>query len=149
MIFFLKEPLDNLLDLQREYQRFVQRMAKNNQLTIAEWQLLQRIADGKNSQELLAEDLRLDTSTLSRQLSKLTTKAFVKISKVANQNNVKTRKSYQYHLSEIGQRVLSQMNTDFKEFGQKVFAQWTGEEKNFLKILINRLTQSMRQVTLD
>ena len=96
MIFFLKEPLDNLLDLQREYQRFVQKMAKNNQLTIAEWQLLQRIADGKNSQELLAEDLRLDTSTLSRQLSKLTTKAFVKISKVANQNNVKTRKSYQY-----------------------------------------------------
>ena len=93
--------------------------------------------------------MRLDTSTLSRQLSKLTTKAFVKISKVANQNNIKTRKSYQYHLSEIGQHVLSQMNTDFKEFGQKVFAQWTGEEKNFLKILINRLTQSMRQVTLN
>src|SRR5699024_12368238 len=59
VIFFLKEPLDNLLDLQREYQRFVQKMAKNNQLTIAEWQLLQRIADGKNSQELLAEDLQI------------------------------------------------------------------------------------------
>ena len=121
----------------------------SRQRSVEEAAIRQWSVDGKNSQELLAEDLRLDTSTLSRQLSKLTTKAFVKISKVTNQNNVKTRKSYQYHLSEIGQRVLSQMNTDFKEFGQKVFAQWTGEEKNFLKILINRLTQSMRQVTLD
>lgn len=145
----MKEPLSNLLDLQRDYQRFIQKMAKNNQLTIAEWQLLQRIAEGKNSQELLAEDLRIDTSTLSRQLSKLTTKAFVNISKVVNQNNAKARKSYQYHLSEIGQKVLSQMNRDFKEFGQRVFAQWSGEEQNFLKILINRLCQSMHQVTLD
>lgn len=145
----MKEPLSNLLDLQREYQRFIQKMAKNNQLTIAEWQLLQRIADGKDSQELLAEDLQIDTSTLSRQLNKLTTKAFVNISKVVNRNNAKARKSYQYHLSEIGQKVLGQMNRDFKEFGQRVFAQWSGEEQNFLKILINRLCQSMRQVTLD
>ena len=145
----MKEPLSNLLDLQREYQRFIQKMAKNNQLTIAEWQLLQRIADGKDSQELLAEDLQIDTSTLSSQLNKLATKAFVNISKVVNQNNAKARKSYQYHLSEIGQKVLVQMNHDFKEFGQRVFAQWSGEEQNFLKILINRLCQSMHQVTLD
>lgn len=145
----MKEPLDNLFDLQREYQRFVQKLAKQNKLTIAEWQLLQKIAEDKNSQEILAEEMQLDTSTLSRQLSKLTQKEYVLVNKVESQLNVKTRKSYQYRLSELGQNVLTKMNADFKEFGQKVFAQWSKEEKNFLKILINRLTQSMRQVKLN
>lgn len=149
MIFFLKEPLDNLLDLQREYQRFIQKLAKKHDLTIAEWQLLQRISAGKDSQEVLSEEMRLDTSTLSRQLGKLTQKAYVLISKVNNQPNVRTRKSYQYRLSDLGKKVLAQMNTDFNEFGQKVFAQWSDEEKNFLKILINRLTQSMSRVKLN
>ena len=84
----MKEPLDNLLDLQREYQRFIQKLAKQNKLTVAEWQLLQRISDGKNSQEILADEMQLDTSTLSRQLSKLTQKEYVSITKVDHPKKV-------------------------------------------------------------
>ncbi|HIX01532.1 MAG TPA: MarR family transcriptional regulator [Candidatus Ligilactobacillus excrementigallinarum] len=145
----MKEPLDNLLDLQREYQRFIQKLAKQNKLTVAEWQLLQRISDGKNSQEILADEMQLDTSTLSRQLSKLTQKEYVSITKVDHPKKVRTRKSYRYRISELGKSVLTQMNSDFDEFGNQVFAQWSLEEKNFLKILINRLTQSMRRVKLN
>lgn len=145
----MKEPLDNLLDLQREYQRFIQKLAKQNKLTVAEWQLLQRISDGKNSQEILADEMQLDTSTLSRQLSKLTQKEYVSITKVDHPKKVRTRKSYRYRISELGKSVLIQMNSDFDEFGNQVFAQWSLEEKNFLKILINRLTQSMRRVKLN
>lgn len=145
----MKEPLDNLLDLQREYQRFIQKLAKQNKLTVAEWQLLQRISDGKNSQEILADEMQLDTSTLSRQLSRLTQKEYVSITKVDHPKKVRTRKSYRYRISELGKSVLTQMNSDFDEFGNQVFAQWSLEEKNFLKILINRLTQSMRRVKLN
>lgn len=145
----MKEPLDNLLDLQREYQRFIQKLAKQNKLTVAEWQLLQRISDGKNSQEILADEMQLDTSTLSRQLSKLTQKEYVSITKVDHPKKVRTRKSYRYRISELGKSVLTQMNSDFDEFGNQVFAQWSLEERNFLKILINRLTQSMRRVKLN
>ncbi|WP_290034035.1 MarR family winged helix-turn-helix transcriptional regulator [Ligilactobacillus cholophilus] len=144
----MKEPLDNLLDLQREYQRFIKKLAKKNKLTFAEWQLLQQISNGNNSQESLAQKMQLDISTLSRQLSRLTQKKFVSVTK-NQQVKVKARKSYCYKLSQLGKTVLSQMNADFDEFGQKVFAQWSLEEKNFLKILINRLMQSMKRVKLN
>lgn len=142
----MKEPLSNLLDLQREYQRLIQRLAKKHNLTLAEWQLLQKIVNGKDTQELLADAMQLDISTLSRQLGRLTTKEFVIITKVNSQTNVKTRKSYRYQLSESGQKVLSQMNTDFSKFNQKVFAQWSSQEKKLFKETITHLIQSMQSI---
>lgn len=142
----MKEPLSNLLDLQREYQRLIQRLAKKHNLTLAEWQLLQKIVNGKDTQELLADAMQLDISTLSRQLGRLTTKEFVIITKVNSQTNVKTRKSYRYQLSESGQKFLSQMNTDFSKFNQKVFAQWSSQEKKLFKETITHLIQSMQSI---
>ena len=77
----VKESLDILLDIQKSYTQLLKQMTHLHTVTIAEWQLLQNVADGSNTQSELVSTTKLDVSTLSRQLSKLVKKDLLAIEK--------------------------------------------------------------------
>ena len=140
----VKESLDILLDIQKSYTQLLKQMTHLHTVTIAEWQLLQNVADGSNTQSELVSTTKLDVSTLSRQLSKLVKKDLLAIEKMGEKPT--ERKKYLYTMTNKGQEVLRKMDQDFTQLKDSLFSQWTKEEQNLLKILLNRLNTSFNRI---
>ncbi|WP_027107234.1 MarR family winged helix-turn-helix transcriptional regulator [Ligilactobacillus ceti] len=138
----MKDSLESLLDIQKIYQKKLQTLAKKHHLTISEWRILQQIQAGQNTQALLAAESDLDVSTLSRQIARLVNKGYLDIEKLAAQQRY-ARRINAYHLNDLGATQLTNMNQDFQKLSQIIFSHWGDEEKNLLKILLNRLEKSL------
>ncbi|KRN85832.1 MarR family winged helix-turn-helix transcriptional regulator [Ligilactobacillus acidipiscis] len=140
----MKASLDVLLDVQKNYKQLLKKMTRIHTLTIAEWQLLQNVLDGNDTQTELVKKTKLDVSTLSRQLSKLVEKNLLSIKKMGKKPMA--RKKYLYQITDQGRTALNEMNADFEKMSSELFSQWTNEEQNLLKILLNRLNTSFERI---
>lgn len=140
----MKASLDVLLDVQKNYKQLLKKMTRIHTLTIAEWQLLQNVLDGNDTQTELVKKTKLDVSTLSRQLSKLVEKNLLSIKKMGEKPMA--RKKYLYQITDQGRTALNEMNDDFEKMSSELFSQWTNEEQNLLKILLNRLNTSFERI---
>lgn len=140
----MKASLTVLLEVQKDYLQLLKKLTRQHTLTVAEWQLLQNVVDGQDTQAELVATTQLDVSTLSRQLSRLVEKKMLTIKKLGEKPT--TRKKYLYQITSQGQTALTEMNADFKVMNTELFSQWTEEEKNLLKILLNRLKTSFDRI---
>jgi DNA-binding MarR family transcriptional regulator len=107
-------------------------------LTVSEWQLLDHIGGGENTQEILAAKTNLDTSTLSRQLKGLVTKDMVTKKAIG-----RDKRQLVYTITEQGTATAEDINTAFEALSDDVFEHWSTDERNLLQILLNRLDKSM------
>ncbi|GBG95884.1 MarR family transcriptional regulator [Ligilactobacillus salitolerans] len=140
----MKESLAALIDVQRNYQQILKKMTKKHSLTIAEWQLMQNISDGNQTQTQLVAVTQLDVSTLSRQLGRLVEKKLLAVEKLEEKGAA--RKKYLYQLTDVGRKAFEDMQADFFSMSQDLFGPWTKEEQNLLKILLNRLKTSFERI---
>ncbi|USS89650.1 MarR family winged helix-turn-helix transcriptional regulator [Fructilactobacillus cliffordii] len=137
----MKNSLEALRDVSKIHQHQLQVITKAQNLTISEWQLLMAINGGSDTQEKLSHTMNLDTSTLSRQLKRLLVKEMI-IKHAVGQD----RRQLIYQLTHLGTDALKQINAAYDQLQQQIFAQWTEDESNLLKILLNRLATSMKRL---
>ncbi|HIW72506.1 MAG TPA: MarR family winged helix-turn-helix transcriptional regulator [Candidatus Levilactobacillus faecigallinarum] len=134
----MKSSLAALLTVTKAQQALLRQLTRQYHLTIAEWQLLDYIGGGANTQESLAQQTRLDTSTLSRQLKGLVTKELISKEAVG-----RDKRQLIYTITEQGAATAAAMNTAFEELSDQIFEHWSPDERNLLQILLNRLAKSM------
>ncbi|WP_203641214.1 MarR family winged helix-turn-helix transcriptional regulator [Levilactobacillus andaensis] len=140
----MKSSLAALMAINKVQQTLLQRMTKQYQLTVSEWQLLDHIGSGENTQEILAERTKLDTSTLSRQL-----KGLVKKEMVTKEAVGRDKRQLVYTITVAGTETVTAINTAFEKLSDDVFEHWSTDERNLLQILLNRLDKSLdRQRTV-
>lgn len=141
-VMSMRSSLDSLLILERKYHNILANVAKQEDLTIAEWQLLIKINNGLQTQEQLAHTTKLNISTLSRQLARLDAKKF--ITKMST-NGTRGRGYFTYSGTEKGKEAVNKMQSALKNLEQKLFMRWSDEETTLLQVLLNRLVQSMKR----
>ncbi|QCZ45963.1 MarR family winged helix-turn-helix transcriptional regulator [Levilactobacillus brevis] len=134
----MKSSLEALIAINKVQQTLLQRMTKRYQLTISEWQLLDHIGGGENTQEILAQQTRLDTSTLSRQLKGLVAKEMVTKEAIG-----RDKRQLIYTITEQGTQTAAAINTAFEDLSDQIFEHWSTDERNLLQILLNRLDKSL------
>ncbi|NLR32453.1 MarR family winged helix-turn-helix transcriptional regulator [Levilactobacillus tujiorum] len=140
----MKSSLAALMAINKVQQTLLQRMTKQHQLTVSEWQLLDHIGGGENTQEILAQKTKLDTSTLSRQLKGLVAKEMVTKKAIG-----RDKRQLVYTITASGTETAATINTAFEALSDEVFEHWSTDERNLLQILLNRLDKSMdRQRTV-
>lgn len=134
----MKSSLEALIAINKVQQTLLQRMTKRYQLTVSEWQLLDHIGGGENTQEILAQQTRLDTSTLSRQLKGLVAKEMVTKEAIG-----RDKRQLIYTVTEQGTQTAVAINTAFEDLSDQIFEHWSTDERNLLQILLNRLDKSL------
>ena len=134
----MKSSLEALIAINKIQQTLLQRMTKRYQLTVSEWQLLDHIGGGENTQEILAQQTRLDTSTLSRQLKGLVAKEMVTKEAIG-----RDKRQLIYTITEQGTQTAAAINTAFEDLSDQIFEHWSTDERNLLQILLNRLDKSL------
>ncbi|AJA79559.1 MarR family transcriptional regulator [Levilactobacillus brevis] len=134
----MKSSLEALIAINKVQQTLLQRMTKRYQLTVSEWQLLDHIGGGENTQEILAQQTRLDTSTLSRQLKGLVAKEMVTKEAIG-----RDKRQLIYTITEQGTQTAAAINTAFEDLSDQIFEHWSTDERNLLQILLNRLDKSL------
>lgn len=116
-------------------------ITKAMNLTISEWKLLNQVIAGNTTQELLSESTKLDISTLSRQLKRLLEKDMIEKTAVG-----RDKRQLIYKVTDKGTKASQHIALEISQLTERVFNHWTDEEKNFLKILINRLEKSLDRI---
>ncbi|AYM03294.1 MULTISPECIES: MarR family winged helix-turn-helix transcriptional regulator [Levilactobacillus] len=134
----MKSSLAALIGISKVQQTLLQRMTKQHHLTVSEWQLLDHIGGGENTQEILAAKTNLDTSTLSRQLKGLVTKNMVTKKAIG-----RDKRQLVYTITDQGTATAEDINSAFESLSDDVFEHWSTDERNLLQILLNRLDKSM------
>ncbi|WP_054689688.1 MarR family winged helix-turn-helix transcriptional regulator [Fructilactobacillus florum] len=135
----MKSSLKVLQNVSKRYQQHLLSITKTGQLTVSEWSLLLAISDGINTQEKLAQTTTLDTSTLSRQLKRLLEKGVIHKQSVG-----KDKRQLIYSVADQGTDACQIISQNYDKFERKLFDQWSTEEQNLLKILLNRLENSLK-----
>jgi len=134
----MKSSLTALMAISKIQQTLLQRMTKQHHLTVSEWQLLDHIGGGENTQEILAQNTKLDTSTLSRQLKGLVAKEMVSKEAIG-----RDKRQLVYTITAMGTDTAAEINSAFEGLSDQVFEHWSPDERNLLQILLNRLDKSM------
>ncbi|GHP12807.1 MarR family transcriptional regulator [Lentilactobacillus fungorum] len=116
-------------------------ITKSYGLTISEWKLLCQVIAGNTTQEVLSQKTKLDISTLSRQLKRLVEKEMLKKTAVG-----KDKRQLIYNVTQKGIDSSTYVQERLDKLTEQIFSHWTDEEKNLLKILINRLEQSLSRI---
>lgn len=137
----MKNSLTALREISKLQQQQLQTLTKGNNLTISEWQLLLSISNGFNKQETLSKEMELDTSTLSRQLKRLVEKEIFYKKAIG-----KDKRQLVYTISDLGNKAIVDIGNNYTKIKDRIFEQWSDEEKNMLKILLNRLENSMKKI---
>ncbi|GKT02683.1 MarR family winged helix-turn-helix transcriptional regulator [Furfurilactobacillus sp. WILCCON 0119] len=138
----MKSSLTALRDSEKIHRAQLLAVTKRDQLTIAEWQLLEQLAAGYTTQEQLSGVTELDTSTLSRQLKSLGNKQMIE-----KEATGRDHRQLIYSVTETGHSALTNIETANRQLTDQVFDKWTDEEKNLLQILLNRLETSLSRTT--
>ncbi|MBJ7675720.1 MarR family transcriptional regulator [Weissella confusa] len=134
----MKTVLEALRDTEKQYKSILTRITKEQGVTIAEWQLLNHVSEGFDTQDKLSEETGLDNSTLSRQLSSLLKKELVSNIAVG-----RDRRQLIYELTLKGSDVLTAVNQQHAHYEETIFKLWSAEEKSMARILLNRLENSL------
>lgn len=134
----MKTVLEALRDTEKQYKSILTRITKEQGVTIAEWQLLNHVSEGFDTQDKLSEETGLDNSTLSRQLSSLLKKELVSNIAVG-----RDRRQLIYELTLKGSDVLTAVNQQHTHYEETIFKLWSAEEKSMVRILLNRLENSL------
>lgn len=134
----MKTVLEALRDTEKQYKSILTRITKEQGVTIAEWQLLNHVSEGFDTQDKLSEETGLDNSTLSRQLSSLLKKELVSNIAVG-----RDRRQLIYELTLNGSDVLTAVNQQHTHYEETIFKLWSAEEKSMARILLNRLENSL------
>ena len=134
----MKTVLEALRDTEKQYKSILTRITKEQGVTIAEWQLLNHVSEGFDTQDKLSEETGLDNSTLSRQLSSLLKKELVSNIAVG-----RDRRQLIYELTLKGSDVLTAVNQQHTHYEETIFKLWSSEEKSMARILLNRLENSL------
>ncbi|MBJ7615944.1 MarR family winged helix-turn-helix transcriptional regulator [Weissella confusa] len=134
----MKTVLEALRDTEKQYKSILTRITKEQGVTIAEWQLLNHVSEGFDTQDKLSEETGLDNSTLSRQLSSLLKKELVSNIAVG-----RDRRQLIYELTLKGSDVLKAVNQQHTHYEETIFKLWSAEEKSMARILLNRLENSL------
>lgn len=137
----MKSSLEALRDSEKIQRAALMKITKHFNLTIAEWQLLGTMMLGFDTQDKLSAETGLDTSTLSRQLKSIYTKEFV--DKVATGRD---RRQLVYSVLPKGVDTVNAINEQYQQLENVIFAKWSNEEINMLRILLNRLEKSMSRI---
>lgn len=137
----MKNSLSALREVSKLQQQQLQALTKSKNLTISEWQLLLAIESGYDKQEALSKEMVLDTSTLSRQLKRLVEKEMVQKKAIG-----KDKRQLVYTVSDLGNNAISDIEQNYTKLKNRIFEQWSEDEKNMLKILLNRLGNSMKKI---
>lgn len=138
----MKSSLEALRDSEKIQRAALMKITKHFNLTIAEWQLLGTMMLGFDTQDKLSAETGLDTSTLSRQLKSIYTKEFV--DKVATGRD---RRQLVYSVLPKGVDTVNAINEQYQQLEATIFAKWSNEEINMLRILLNRLEKSMNRIS--
>ena len=134
----MKTVLEALRDTEKQYKSILTRITKEQGVTIAEWQLLNHVSEGFDTQDKLSEETGLDNSTLSRQLSSLLKKELISNIAVG-----RDRRQLIYELTLKGSDVLTAVNQQHTRYEETIFKLWSAEEKSMARILLNRLENSL------
>ena len=134
----MKTVLEALRDTEKQYKSILTRITKEQGVTIAEWQLLNHLSEGFDTQDKLSEETGLDNSTLSRQLSSLLKKELVSNIAVG-----RDRRQLIYELTLKGSDVLTAVNPQLTHYEETIFKLWSAEEKSMARIWLNRLENSL------
>ena len=134
----MKTVLEALRDTEKQYKSILTRITKEQGVTIAEWQLLNHVSEGFDTQDKLSEETGLDNSTLSRQLSSLLKKELVSNIAVG-----RDRRQLIYELTLKGSDVLTAVNQQHTHYEETIFKLWSAEEKSMARILLNLLENSL------
>ena len=103
--------------------------------------MLNQVIAGNTTQELLSESTKLDISTLSRQLKRLLEKDMIEKTAVG-----RDKRQLIYKVTDKGTQASQYVAAEIQKLTDRVFNHWTDEEKNLLKILINRLEKSLDRI---
>lgn len=139
----MKDTLVALRSMEKKYQKILLRLTKSVELTISEWQLLAKVIAGIQTQDQLATASSLDISTLSRQLKSLVAKEMISKTAVG-----KDRRQLIYQVTDKGTQAHQQASQLYQELTANIFTHWTDEEQQLLKILLNRLEQSINRIKI-
>ncbi|GAF35458.1 MarR family winged helix-turn-helix transcriptional regulator [Lentilactobacillus farraginis] len=137
----MKDILAALNAAAKSHSARLMKITKEQNLTVSEWKLLNHVIAGNTTQETLAEVTKLDISTLSRQLKRLVVKEMLAKTAVG-----KDKRQLIYSVTAKGTQSSQNVAQSVKDLQNQVFSHWTNEEKNLLKILINRLEQSLDRI---
>ena len=85
--------------------------------------------------------MELDTSTLSRQLKRLVEKEMVHKKAIG-----KDKRQLVYTISDLGNKAIVDIGNNYTKIKDRIFEQWSDEEKKMLKILLNRLENSIKKI---
>ena len=140
----MKSSLMALADTAKQQTAMLKRLTKAQGITVAEWQLLIKLQAGFDTQEKLAVEMQLDTSTLSRQLASL-----VKKEKLTKEAVGRDRRQLIYSVTATGDNAVATVNADYERFEATVFDKWPQDEQNLLRILLNRLNKSVDRTLAD
>ncbi len=138
----MKDILTALRDAASIHNSQLLKITKTNELTISEWKLLSQVINGNNTQEHLSKATSLDVSTLSRQLKRLVEKQMLSKEAVG-----RDKRQLLYHVTDKGSQANKQISQLSDKLEKSIFNHWTDEEKNLLKILINRLEKSLQRIS--
>ncbi|VDG25155.1 MarR family winged helix-turn-helix transcriptional regulator [Lactiplantibacillus mudanjiangensis] len=136
----MKSILAALADTAKQQTTMLKKIAKAQGVTVAEWQLLLKLQAGFDTQEKLATEMQLDTSTLSRQLASL-----VKKEKLSKEAVGRDRRQLIYTVTPLGENAAAVINADYEKFEASIFDKWPQDEQNLLRILLNRLNKSVER----
>jgi len=134
----MKSSLAALAATAKQQTVVLKQITKAQGVTVAEWQLLGQLLAGFNTQEKLAAEMQLDTSTLSRQLASL-----VKKGQLSKEAIGRDRRQLIYTVTPTGEAAVSDINQAYNNYEAAVFDKWPQDEQNLLRILLNRLNKSV------
>ncbi|AVK60376.1 MarR family transcriptional regulator [Lactobacillus sp. CBA3605] len=140
----MKSSLAALAATAKQQTAVLKKITKAQGITVAEWQLLTKLLAGFDTQEKLAIEMQLDTSTLSRQLASL-----VKKEKLSKQAVGRDRRQLIYAMTTAGQQAVTVVAADYATYEAAVFDKWPQDEQNLLRILLNRLNKSVERTLVD
>ncbi|MFC6295914.1 MarR family winged helix-turn-helix transcriptional regulator [Lactiplantibacillus daoliensis] len=140
----MKSSLAALAATAKQQTVVLKQITKAQGVTVAEWQLLAQLLAGFNTQEKLATEMQLDTSTLSRQLASL-----VKKEKLSKEAVGRDRRQLIYTVTPAGESAVSDINQAYNDYEAAVFDKWPQDEQNLLKILLNRLNKSVDRTLVE
>lgn len=138
----MQESFLALKQLQQVQHHFEQQLYQKLGLRQADIKLLTYLNEAEQTLAALRRHTNLDISTLSRQL-----KALVQRNLVIKQAVKSDQRKRHFLITSLGRTKLADFKTAMQEYEQAIFANWSAEEKQLLKVLLNRLITSSERLS--
>ncbi|MFC6169100.1 MarR family winged helix-turn-helix transcriptional regulator [Loigolactobacillus jiayinensis] len=138
----MKQLFNTLQSIERQRQRYERQLYQQFNFNHADVRLLEFLRTTAQTLTELQQLTNLDISTLSRQLTALTRKKM--LVKQADQKD--QRKRY-FVLTDFGKNQFMTFNQARTKMETAIFANWSAEEQQLLRVLLKRLLSSTQRLT--